>query len=74
MNENKTKMYINKLPMLVYAYNTAQHSTTKYSPFLVHRKKNEIFNLDNIVKSNIVKASQRMIKRLQKANQKEQEP
>jgi hypothetical protein len=46
LNENKTKQYIDKLPMLIYSYNTAQHSTTKYSPFLVHRKKNEIFKLD----------------------------
>ena len=74
MNENKTKQYIDKLPMLVYSYNTSQHSTTKYSPFLIHRKKNEIFNLDNVVRKNIIKASEKMIKRLEKANQKEQEP
>ena len=74
LNENKSKQYIDKLPMLIYAYNTAQHSTTKYSPFLVHRKKNEIFKLDNVVSRNIVKASERMIRRLEKANKKELEP
>jgi len=73
MNENDTKQYIDKLPMLVYSYNTSQHSTTKYSPFLIHRKKNEIFNLDNVVHRNIVKASEKMIKRLEKANEKRKE-
>ena len=74
MNENSTKHYLSALPMLTYSYNTTNHSTTKYSPFLVHRKKNEIFNLDNIVHRNIVKASQQMIKRLEKSQQKELEP
>ena len=74
MNEHSTKMYVDKLPMLVYSYNTTTHVTTKYSPFIAHRRKNEIFNLDNVIHKNIVKASEKMIKRLERANQrKEQE-
>lgn len=37
MIDHKTKRYIDTLQFLVYSYNTAQHSTTKHTPFEVHR-------------------------------------
>jgi len=35
--EYKTKIYVDVLPRLVYAYNTSEHSSTEQKPFEVHR-------------------------------------
>jgi len=37
LSEYKTKIYVDVLPKLVYAYNTSEHASTKQKPFDVHR-------------------------------------
>ena len=39
------------------------HSTNKYTPFQVFRKKNETFKLDDIVQQNIKRNAKKMIKK-----------
>ena len=59
----KTKRYVDRLPFLMYSYNTTVHSTNKYTPFQVFRKKNETFKLDDIVQQNIKRNAKEMIKK-----------
>lgn len=59
----KTKRYIDHLPFLMYSYNTTVHSTNKYTPFQVFRKKNETFKLDEVVQKNIRLNAKKMIKK-----------
>ena len=59
----KTKRYIDQLPFLMYSYNTTVHSTNKFTPFQVFRKKDEKFKLDDIVFQNIKRNAKKMIKK-----------
>jgi hypothetical protein len=68
LKENETKMWVNHLHFMIYSYNTSQHSTTKFSPFQVHRRRNEQFKIDSVVKGRIEKNAEKMVQRIQKAN------
>ena len=48
-----SKRYIDVLSFLVFAYNSTPHKTTKFSPFQIFRRKNEVFKIDEIVEKNI---------------------
>jgi hypothetical protein len=59
MTEHDSKRYIDALQHLVYAYNTAKHSTTKFSPFQLHRGRDAQISM--IAHANIKKNAERMI-------------
>jgi hypothetical protein len=71
LRDRETKKWVDKLPFLVYTYNTSVHSTTKTTPFQVHRRRDEIFEMDAFVRKNILKNAENMVKRLAKTNQKD---
>jgi hypothetical protein len=62
------------LPMLVYTYNTTRHSSTKMTPFQVHRRRDEVFKMDRFVKANLEKTAQEMIRRFAKLPSKKVRP
>ena len=62
----QTKRFIDVLPYFVYSYNSTPHKSTKFTPFEIHRRKQEVFNIDKIVQKNLKKNSQQMKKRFSK--------
>ena len=55
MAENNTKQFFGALPSLICAYNTKRQSSTKYTPFQVHRRRIETFKIDALVTANLIK-------------------
>ena len=54
LTDHQSKRYIDNLSLMLYSYNSTTHSTTKKSPFEIHRKRYESFKmLDDIVHKNI---------------------
>jgi len=68
-----TKNYIAQLQFLVFNYNSAKHSTTKYTPFQLHRHRDVKFSiLNQIAYENIKKNGEKMVQNNLK-KQEEQE-
>lgn len=42
LHQHETKTYTDVLPFLVYSYNTTRHSTTKHTPFEIHRGRSDV--------------------------------
>lgn len=62
LTDHQSKRYVDNLSFFMYSYNTTQHSTTKKSPFEIHRKKYESFKiLDDLVHKNITDNAKKMI-------------
>jgi hypothetical protein len=55
--EYSTKNYIAQLQFLVYNYNTSKHSTTKFSPFQLHRHRDVKFSILNQMAYENIKAN-----------------
>jgi transposase InsO family protein len=66
-----TKRWIDKLPFLIYSYNTTEHSTHGFTPFNVFRKKDEKFRLDDVVRKRIKKNAEMMRKKVMKGKVKD---
>jgi len=75
MADKNTRKYITDLNWFVYSYNTSKHSTTKHTPFQVHRGFDERMKLlHNQVKENISKQAEKMIEREVKEMNSQREP
>jgi hypothetical protein len=61
-------------PSLIYAYNTKRQSSTKYTPFQVHRRRTESFKIDALVQKNLKKNAQMMVQQTLKKNIKKSAP
>ena len=73
--DKNTRKYITDLNWFVYSYNTSKHSTTKHTPFQVHRGFDErIKMLHKQVKENISKQAEKMIEREVKEMNSQREP
>jgi transposase InsO family protein len=68
LKDHDSKRWVDNLHFFVYSYNTSVHSTTKLTPFQVHRRKNEVFRMDQFVKKNLQKNAEKMVKRFAKSN------
>jgi hypothetical protein len=74
LQDKNAKRWVDVLPMLVYTYNTTRHSSTKMTPFQVHRRRDEVFKMDRFVKANLEKTAQEMIRRFAKLPAKNVRP
>ena len=70
----KTKRYIDVLPFFVFAYNSTPHKSTKFTPFQIFRRKNEIFKIDEIVEKNIQQNAKEMKRKFAKKMSKQKLP
>lgn len=70
LSDHQSKRYIDNLSFMLYSYNTTTHSTTKKTPFEIHRKRHESFKmLDDIVHKNISNNAVKMIEQSLKEQQ-----
>lgn len=70
LTDHQSKRYIDNLNLMLYSYNSTTHSTTKKSPFEIHRKRYESFKmLDDIVHKNISDNAVKMIEQSLKEQQ-----
>jgi transposase InsO family protein len=70
LKDHDSKRWVDNLHFFVYSYNTSVHSTTKLTPFQVHRRKNEVFRMDQFVKKNLQKNAEKMVKRFARGVEK----
>jgi hypothetical protein len=71
---SKTKRYIDVLPFLVFGYNSTPHKSTKFTPFQILRRKNEVFKIDEIVEKNIKQNAKDMKRKFAKKMSKKKMP
>jgi hypothetical protein len=45
VTNNENKRYVDDLGFMVYSYNSTTHTTTKHTPFEVHRRRHECFKV-----------------------------
>ena len=70
-----TKNYVSQLQFLVYNYNTSKHSTTKYTPFQLHRHRDVQFKmLHQMAFENIKKTGDKMIQQSLKKQELDEYP
>lgn len=75
LTDHSAKAYLPHLQQLVFSYNTAKHSTTKKTPFQVHRGRDvRISMLNTLVHQEIQKAADKMVADSQKEAQGLQDP
>jgi len=64
LTDYKSKRYIDNLSFMVYSYNSTQHSTTRKTPFEIHKKRHESFKmLNDLVHKNISDNAEKMIEK-----------
>ena len=72
MAENSTKQFAGALPSLIYSYNTKKQRSSKFTPFQIHRRRNEQFPIDVLVQANLKKNAEMMVKASLKKNIKKE--
>ena len=74
MAENQTKIFIDALPSLIYSYSTKKQRNSNFTPFQIHRRRNEQFPIDVLVQANLKKNAEMMVKAALKKNIKREAP
>ena len=59
LQEKNTKAWADHLDHFAYTYNTAVHNSTKFTPFVVHRGRQQLTKLDAIVAKNLAIVAKR---------------
>lgn len=60
LTDHKSDRYIDALQALVFTYNNKKHATTKFTPFQVHKKRDNL--ISGLVHMNLLKNGEKMIK------------
>lgn len=60
LTDHNSERYIDVLQSLVFSYNNKKHSSTKYTPFQVHRGRDNL--ISGLVHHNLIKNADKMVK------------